>query len=746
VRQLRAPMALEEIPLRPRLLPQLDVPYEPLWKRWLFVAVAVAIVGGFFYFNACYNATANPGINQNAYLTGGKMIADHGSTGFLPAQPYQFIGWMWVRTPEGWYYPKYPIGIPLINAALLAINWDQGKLWAFWVSPVAMSLAMLGAFMLFRIAAGSFAALLGMMVLMTSQVTLAYTDNPLSHGPGMFTVIWGMYFLIRFWQSGAVWRGALAGFLLGYAVMIRYTEGLLVLPVAAVLLCMMRYHTAAGVWWRLIVWLAVGAAALVAHFGYDVEFNWWKTPAIVLGTLLVTNPWQRDWRAMLKSARWARPLIAAVLLVCVMKLQLAPKLEDEVQITICVFVKLAAMALIALLYLLRWDQPRTWLPSAAVTLAWMFPVCVLVGFNLVAMRSITGYDATNESTGFTWAGFVDKWDYMLQQVYDYGLFMIVPLALVGTIMMFRWSWRMALLMCLWLVPGIVLYNAYYFGKQRPGMWYLRFFMTLFPPMLFAGMWLLRNALMGTSPGVGRGRGSVAGPVAMGALVALSAGMGLSISVPSMEHEFYANTNLAYTISRIWEKIPTTVDGKRITPVVFADRAPLNSLNNLLSFSGDFELYASDAFSARGPQWSGGDPNPDAPNPLQAARRAYMAGIFRGKTEADLIKEQNRIMSQALDSGRTVYAILQPNFVPLFKSKYVTREFEMVLVDKWREPLVVPLEKQGGPLSPNSRGFNFSPNRNAQPWQIHQIRRKPPAAQPTTEPTTQPTTQPSSKAV
>jgi len=39
-----------------------------------------------------------------------------------------------------------------------------------------------------------------------------------------------MFLLIRWWQTGSVWRGLFAGLLIGYACLIRYTEGLLVLP------------------------------------------------------------------------------------------------------------------------------------------------------------------------------------------------------------------------------------------------------------------------------------------------------------------------------------------------------------------------------------------------------------------------------------------------------------------------------------------------------------------------------------
>src|SRR5256714_13525664 len=88
-----------------------------------------------------------------------------------------------------------------------------------------------------RLAAGSFAGILGMILLATCPVTLVLANNPNSHAAALAFVTWGMLFLIWWWKRGGWWRGAIAGFLLGYAVAIRYTEGLLLLPlcVAAVL-------------------------------------------------------------------------------------------------------------------------------------------------------------------------------------------------------------------------------------------------------------------------------------------------------------------------------------------------------------------------------------------------------------------------------------------------------------------------------------------------------------------------------
>src|SRR5690606_22027777 len=109
-----------------------------------------------------------------------------------------------------------------------------GQTFVYLVSPVTMVLALAGTFFLVRLVVPSFYALLGTIILATSPVTLWSVNNPNSHAATLACVVWGMYLLVRWWQTGGVWRARGAGFLLGYAVTIRYTEGLLILPLMMV--------------------------------------------------------------------------------------------------------------------------------------------------------------------------------------------------------------------------------------------------------------------------------------------------------------------------------------------------------------------------------------------------------------------------------------------------------------------------------------------------------------------------------
>ena len=590
----------------------------------------------FVYATQSFWAPAHPGVDQNGYLVGGKMLAQRLSPGMKPAEPCAFVGWMWVRTPDGWYYPKYPLGLPLLNAVALwldpAPGDPHGKVWALLVAPVCTALGLAAAFLLVRLVAGSFLGVLGMILLATSMTTLAITNSPWSHGPALCFVTWGMYLLVRWWQTGSLWRGALAGFMLGYAVTIRYTEGLLVLPIALVVLSMAR-----------------------------------------------------------------------------------------------------------------WRNPRTYVRATTPALAWLVPVLVLVAFNKLSMGTWTGYDSTNESTGFTWKNFNEKWEFMAQQVYDYGLFFVAPLAVLGLALMYRAGWRVALLLTLWFVPGVLIYTAYYWGLNRGGgggVGYLRFFLTLFPPAIVAACWVMKRASQSDALA-----GTVAAPIACGIVVAIAAAIGVKNALPALVREHVAGLNLAYTTDQIVRTAPRG-------SVLFVQQTgggPVNQMMNFLQFKGDYDLYAADAFARvglgpRGAMRLGGARDEDQPNPLQPARQKFLSEVvYKGKSDADLVNEQNRVMSEALDGRRRVFLVSAGEGLRNFESRYLKgRPFVATTVTHWKELATIPADATATPLQPQQRGPGGpggpGPGRERgapQAWQVIEITRAP-TTQPASLPATRPT--------
>jgi hypothetical protein len=490
-----APMPGDDLPLEDRPSPHTRLGAiaedEPALSRWIYALGAAALVVGWFVAIHVYWTPAHTGVDQNGYLLGGRMFADHLSTGFMPVDYFELVGRMWIGTPWLTYYPKYPVGLSIIYAGMiwvskftfargiafclnslkwgligvgiflvartisqwLFLQWAGSKKhsadaivsnttsfapssvggvvvrppgrWVgivhalltpmcflislaitlafvhakvgplallpmagpgpdvdlcYLVSPVAMAMGLLATYQLVRLVAGSFGAILAVITLACSPVTMELANNPNSHAATLCVVSWGMFLLIRWWQAGGALRAALAGFLLGFAVTIRYTEGMLLLPVLV-------------------------AAAL--------------------------------------NTRWNKRSI----------------LETSL--------------------LLAW---------------WALPVLYLVCFNLGAFGSFTGYDSTNESTGFTLQFFQTHWEVTLREMYNTGLFFILPPALVGLVLICFRHWKMGLLLASWIVPSLLLYTAYYWAPDGQTIGYLRFYLTIFPALAMVTFWLLMRVM------------------------------------------------------------------------------------------------------------------------------------------------------------------------------------------------------------------------------------------------------------
>lgn len=367
-----------------------DLPLESRSKRYGFVTVAILITLAYALAVFAYWTPLHGGVDQNGYLVGGKMFARTLSMKQAPTKldqpdqfdPHAFIGNMWVSATSNTqhFYPKYPLGLPLIYAICLWIGGSTyGVALAHAVSPVTMTLAVLGVFYLVRQFAGSFAGVLALLMFATSPLTSYLVNNPNSHASTVFCVVWGMLCVLHWWRVGGK-RWALAGgFLVGYAATIRYSEGALLLPLA-----------------------------------------------------------------------WA-----------------------------------ALMALLP-----KWRSWKQWIESSLLLVGWSIPVALLLTYNLLEMGTLTGYDTTNESTAFALTYFCDNWETIIRQLSVNGLFLIFPIAIAGLIAMFWWNWRIAMFLWLWVGPCLTVYTCYYWAPDSVG--YLRFVLTILPPMLVGGFWVLAH--------------------------------------------------------------------------------------------------------------------------------------------------------------------------------------------------------------------------------------------------------------
>ena len=687
---------------RPDRRLHIDTPYESASKRTLFLFVALTVAGLHVAFTHHYWAPAHWGNNQNAYLAAGKLLATTGTTGFLPSSPFEFVGWMWNMADEtvsdrigGWYYPKYPIGVPLLNAVAYKLGYLAGAPgheiesavnWMLKVPPLCVTAATLAVFFITRLLAGSFTGVLAMIMYCLLTVVIVLTNNPYSHAADMAFVTWGMYALLKWWQRGGWWRGTISGLLIGYAATIRYTEGLLVLPLAA--------------------------AAITT---------------------------------------------------------------------------------------IRWTSLRSYVRAAVPLLAWLAPLLFLVIYNKLTIGEWTGYDSTNESTGFTLAELDRKWRWGIDQFYNTGLYFMAPLSVFGMLMMFRWNWRLGLWITLWFVPGTVLYLSYYWGMNLPVWGFLRFFASVLPAGVIAAAWAMQRAAEGASPatfldpdriGVSRRRAVVIGlatvaagvggyfltpllvrqpdvgdsylpllalgatvaaiigasiaaagrgvmaPIAMGALVAFPSAINLDVSVGPLERDFTIATNLSQVGTQCRLAIPRG-------SVVFGHS---QYLHNYLQFAGDYTLIGGDYLQGgrRVPGMGrGGDDNP---TPIQPARKKLVDRVYGEMNRDARLAEAKRIIDEALAGSRRVFIVQESTAAGALRDALVqhTGSVKPVVVARWTDPARMPPAALGALGTIGRDGWA---RRELWKWQIIElVKADPPPASiadtATTQPATQPATAPS----
>jgi hypothetical protein len=244
------------------------------------------------------------------------------------------------------------------------------------------------------------------------------------------------------------------------------------------------------------------------------------------------------------------------------------------------------------------------------------------------------------------------------------------------------------------------------------------------------------------------------PLGIGIFTYCSCWVGLTTAVPTLERDHASSTNLWYTSDQIVNTVKIVqkrapevyINDELAKPLMFAEgrNNPNSPLCNFLQFYGDFELYPSDGFNG-GVGISGfRDTSNNQPNPMQPERQKYFMNFFRGKNDKQIAADQNKIMREALEEGRLVFAALQPSAASFFRNRFVTPGgFEMRLLAQWREPAKVSLERSTSQLDPLARGLPINPTRATQTYHLYQITKKPqvPTPAPALTPATKPTTKP-----
>jgi hypothetical protein len=92
--------------------------------------------------------------------------------------------------------------------------------------------------------------------------------------------------------------------------------------------------------------------------------------------------------------------------------------------------------------------------------------------------------------------------------------------------------------------------------------------------------------------------------------------------------------------------------------------------------------------------------------MQPRLREYFASIYKDKSSADLLKEQRRVVDDALASGKRVFAAVTPLHLQTLKtslasdSKSATK-YDFKRIAQWRD---MPAPTPETPVAPNGGGF------------------------------------------
>ncbi len=665
------------------------IPVREGWlKRSLWGLVALAVLAGFAYLLWTFSAPGpcKPGIDENAYVMSGRLLAQTGSIGFKPADPYQYVGLMWVKGNDGWYYPKYPAGV----ATLVAAAWKlapAGKeaTWIYMVSPFCILVGLWGSFRLGQMLAGGFYGVMTMIAVGCSQAVLSLSIWPSSHAPDLAVAVWAAVWMVRLATTGGIGAGILSGTLCGAAIWMRYSEGLLIIP--------------------LLVAAIFGIVARVKVSGWA----WVSAPA----------------RLLLPLVCWG--LVGGGLA------------------------------------LLNWQTTG----------------------------HLTGYDGTHESTGFLWETVLKKWDFTLEQLDLYGLFLIFPLGVAGLFGLMGRRPAVGLVLALAVAPQTLLYMAYYWGQQAPGVAYLRFFVAMYPVVCAAAVWMIAQGAAG-------GKAMARIGAALGAVTIVGATSAISVwaTMPTLAKQSRGNLNLVYTgehvrdvlakdphsattrpssrpTTTIATTLPTTlastteassIFASSTRPIILIDMGLFPQHLMYLQCIIDADFYAADTFEPKagggfgflgrpaggggggggrsrgGPGGQGGagggggfgsrggsnQSTDDMPVLIDPARTAEAVKLYENKSATELASLGREKMTAAIRAGRHVYLTFTPSESVRVRKQWAGKDspFELEVLSKWKEQVSTDVESVSTPLAP--RSMDMGPWMASAPkqWEMYRLKLRP----------------------
>lgn len=237
---------------------------------WAAVAVTVWLLGyAIFMATRFVPALSEP--DDNGYFAQGSLLATTGRTWFKAESDAQYIGMHWLLTPDGKYVSRYPPGLAVLIAGVEKVAGWRG---AALVNPLMALAGLVGFYLIGRRIVGPWWAVAGVVLLGAMPEYMHHGLGFDSHTGVAFCVIWGLYFLLRWWDEQKAWQAFAAGLVLGCIPTVRYPDVVMGLGVAAFLLVVGRGK------WRHIAAAVAGAmlpVAALAIRNHLVMGAFWRT-------------------------------------------------------------------------------------------------------------------------------------------------------------------------------------------------------------------------------------------------------------------------------------------------------------------------------------------------------------------------------------------------------------------------------------------------------------------------------------
>jgi hypothetical protein len=334
-------------------------------------------------------------------------------------------------------------------------------------------------------------------------------------------------------------------------------------------------------------------------------------------------------------------------------------------------------------------RPRNLLRQWPAILGWTLPIAALAATHWACYGApwLTGYSLCKEQTGFGLTYFFGddqatpprqgNWQTLLYALNHSGLFLIWPICLGGMTALFWHSWRLATALALWVVPPTVLYMFYYWAPAgEESVSYLRFFLTVFPAMIFAGIWLLDRAV---------NMSRAARALCLGALTALGCSVNLANITPALENQYDRDLGSHVMLEEVQAHLPPG-------SVIFAEDDICNQLDSAGGWTlFDLGLFRPGAFAAFKKAVNVEDF--DDPTPIQRTRSLeYMKllgvegsdGNWRAKPQGQIEQAQMDIVLKSLAAGKHVAFVFRGG--PTFDMLAGRPDLRLLKRDYWRIPL------------------------------------------------------------